>query len=95
MTSGKHENKAFSSKIIKTLQEINIPTYIHNDDLLVTVATIIALAIIFLVVWGCFWCVDRSGLPYPASMIGKVIIAIIGIVALLVKAGLISSAALL
>jgi hypothetical protein len=52
------------------------------------VSLLISVLVIALVAYICFWCVDRAGVPYPISMIIKVIIAIIAIVALLTKTGL-------
>lgn len=53
-----------------------------------------AILIIFLVGYACFWFIERAQVPYPASMILKVIIGFLCIVAMLVKAGVISGAGL-
>ena len=58
-------------------------------------ALLIAILVIFLIAWACFWIIDSTGIPYPINTIAKVIIGIIAIVALLTKAGLISGAGLL
>ena len=51
---------------------------------------LLAIAIIFLVAWGGFWLVDKVGLPQPVNMIAKAIIAIIALVAVLERAGMLN-----
>jgi glucan phosphoethanolaminetransferase (alkaline phosphatase superfamily) len=56
---------------------------------------LIALVVIILVAWACFWLIDSSGIPHPINMIAKVIVALIAVVALLTKSGLLSGTGLL
>lgn len=55
---------------------------------------LIAILVIALVVYLCFWIIDRVGLPHPVNMIAKGIIALIGVLSLLSQTGLMSSAGL-
>lgn len=56
---------------------------------------LLTLLVILAVAWGCFWLVDASGIPHPINMIAKVIIALIAIVALLTKSGLLAGTGLM
>lgn len=53
-----------------------------------SVELFIAILVIALVVWICFWIVDSIGFPSPISVITKAIIGIVGVLAILTKSGL-------
>ena len=53
-----------------------------------SVAILIAVLVILLVAFACFWLIDQIGLPNPINVIAKAIVAILALVFLLQKSGL-------
>lgn len=47
------------------------------------ISTLIAILIIALVVYLAFWIIDRIGIGHPVNVILKVVVGVIGILALL------------
>jgi hypothetical protein len=55
---------------------------------MLTVPFLITVLVLALIAFVCFWLIDYTGIPYPINMIAKAIVAILVIVTLLQKSGL-------
>ena len=51
---------------------------------------LLTVLVIALIVYLAFWMIDNIGLPHPFNMIAKVIVAIVGLLALFQKTGLLN-----
>lgn len=52
------------------------------------IATLFTLLIILAIAYGCFWLVERAGIPNPFNWILKGIVVIVGLVFLLSRLGI-------